>query len=98
VLELDKVRCEEFGDCLNENFTVAAQSSGFILKLSEVRPLGPRSGTDREPFSVTFLGPGGLRLPQAIYKLNHPRLGEMEIFLVQIAADRDSSSFEAVFN
>ena len=98
MLELDKVRCEEFATCLDEDFVVAAPGGDFFLKLSEARPLGARPGTDREPFSVIFLGPGGLRLPQAIYKLNHPKLGEMEIFLVQIAADRDSSSFEAVFN
>jgi hypothetical protein len=30
--------------------------------------------------------------------LRHASLGEMEIFLVQAAADQSGSSFEAVFN
>jgi hypothetical protein len=52
----------------------------------------------REPFAVTFLGPAGLRLPQQIYKMRNPTLGEMEIFLVPVGADKTSSAFEAVFN
>jgi hypothetical protein len=30
--------------------------------------------------------------------MRHPQLGEMSIFLVQVAADPTSSTFEAVFN
>jgi hypothetical protein len=30
--------------------------------------------------------------------MRNPQLGEMEVFLVQIAGDQTSSTFEAVFN
>jgi len=30
--------------------------------------------------------------------MRHAHLGEMEIFLVQVAADQNSSTLEAVFN
>jgi hypothetical protein len=30
--------------------------------------------------------------------MRHPELGEMEVFLVQVAADKGSSTLEAVFN
>jgi hypothetical protein len=53
---------------------------------------------ERQPFALTFRGSPQLRLRQGRYKLSHAQLGEMEIFLVQIAADQTSSRFEAVFN
>src|SRR3977135_3956783 len=98
MLELDKVECARFAACLNQDFEVVFSDGTLPLKLSEARPLGVRPGSIREPFALTFLGRAGLRLPQGIYKIRHATLGEMEIFLVQLAADPTGSTFEAVFN
>jgi uncharacterized protein DUF6916 len=98
MLELDKVECEQFAACLNQDFEVVFTDGTLPLKLSEARPLGARPESLREPFALTFIGPAELRLPQGIYKMRHATLGEMEIFLVQVAADQSSSAFEAVFN
>lgn len=98
MLDLAEVRCEQFTACLNQDFDIVFADGTLALKLSEVRPLGKRPESIREPFALTFLCPRPLRLPQGIYKMTNAQLGEMEIFLVQIAADQTSSSFEAVFN
>jgi hypothetical protein len=98
MLDLATVRCEQFAACLNQDFEVAFPDGTLSLKLSEARPLGVRPESVREPFSLTFLGPANLRLPQGIYKMRNATLGEMEIFLVQLGADQASSTFEAVFN
>lgn len=98
MLDLAKVRCEEFAACLNQDFEIVFTDGTLPLKLSEVRPLGVRPESIREPFALTFAGPAGLRLPQGIYQMRHATLGEMEIFLVQVAADQTSSTIEAVFN
>jgi len=98
MLELDKARCEQFTACLNQDFEVVFPDGTLPLKLSEARPLGVRPESIREPFALTFLGRAGLRLPQGIYKMRNAALGEMEIFLVQVAADPSGSAFEAVFN
>jgi hypothetical protein len=98
MLELDKVECEQFAACLNQDFEIVFPDGRLTVKLSEARPLGTRPESVREPFAVTFLGPAGLRLPQQIYKMRNPTLGEMEIFLVPVGADKTSSAFEAVFN
>jgi hypothetical protein len=45
-----------------------------------------------------FRAPAEHRLPQGIYTLIHPELGELEIFLVPIRADKDGFYLEAVFN
>ena len=98
MLQLDKVRSEQFAGCLNQDFAIILSDGALLLQLSEVRPLGKRPESLRDPFALTFLGRPGLRLPQAIYKMRNMQMGEMEIFLVQVAADQISSTFEAVFN
>ena len=98
MLELDKVTCEQFSACLNQDFEIVFTDGTLPVKLSEARPWGVRAESIREPFSLAFVVDRALRLPQGTYKMRHPQLGEMEIFLVQVAADRTSSTFEAVFN
>jgi uncharacterized protein DUF6916 len=98
MLDLATVRCEEFAACLNQDFEVVFPDGTLPVKLSEARPLGTRPESNREPFALTFHGAAKLRLPQGIYKMRNATLGEMEIFLVQIASDETSSAFEAVFN
>jgi hypothetical protein len=98
MLDLATVRCEEFTACLDQDFEIVFADGVLPLKLSEARPLGVRPESIREPFALTFVLSRPLRFPQGIYKLRHATLGEMEVFLVQIAADQTSSSFEAVFN
>src|SRR5437763_15002923 len=98
MLELDKVECAQFAACLNQDFEIAFPDGVLPVKLSEARPLGVRPESIREPFSLTFVARRPLRSPQGIYKVRNPQLGEMEIFLVQVAADANNSTFEAVFN
>jgi len=98
MLDLAKVQCAEFAACVNQDFEIVTSAGTVVLRLIQARPLGATSGAAREPFALTFGGPAELRLPQAIYKMSNAQLGEMEIFIVQIAADQTSSTFEAVFN
>jgi len=98
MLDLATVRCEEFAACLDQDFEVVFSDGTLPVKLTEARPLGSRPESIREPFALTFVAGRPLRLPQGTYKMRHPNLGEMEIFLVQLAADATSSTFEAVFN
>jgi hypothetical protein len=98
MLNLAEVRCEQFAASLNQDFEIVFPDGTLSLKLSEARPLGSRPESLREPFALTFLASRRLRLPQGIYKMRNAQLGEMEIFLVQVAAEQTSSTFEAVFN
>ena len=52
----------------------------------------------REPFSITFRGASGLRIPQAIYRVEHPELGAMEIFITQVGDGPKGSEFESIFS
>jgi hypothetical protein len=98
MLDLASVCCAQFAACLNQDFEIVFSDGTLPLKLTEARPLGVRPESIREPFALTFVAGQPLRLPQGVYKLRNPALGEMEIFLVQVAVDKTSSTFEAVFN
>jgi uncharacterized protein DUF6916 len=68
--------------------------------LQGVRRHEPHPGPRAEPFSVYFRGPRQPVLPQAIYRLEHPVLGTLDLFLVPIGPDPKEGGmvYEAVFN
>ena len=51
----------------------------------------------RQPFSLTFEAPPEPALPQSIYRLEHPQLEAMDIFLVPVARTAAGLHYEAVF-
>jgi hypothetical protein len=66
-----------------------------LVSADAVGDAGP--GVPRAPFSLVFLGPPDHPLGQGTHALQHPALGELEIFLVPIAPDADGRRYEAVF-
>lgn len=98
MLDLAKVQCDDFAPCVNQDFKIATNGAPLVLQLSDARSRERQPGMTRDPFTLTFSGPPALRLPQGIYRMSNATIGEMEIFLVQIAADEISSTVEAVFN
>ena len=59
---------------------------------------GRSAGLDgRQPFSLTFEAPPEPALPQRIYRLEHPQLDALELFLVPVARSDTGLKYEAVF-
>jgi len=52
----------------------------------------------RTPFSLYFQTAAQQVWPQRIYRLQHPALGDVEIFLVPTARNAEGVLYEAVFN
>jgi hypothetical protein len=99
MLDLASVRREEFAACIDQDFEILFPDGTLPIKLSEAKQWGPDQPPNiRQPFTLTFRVARSLRLPQGTYKMRNAELGEMEIFLVQVAADANSSTLEAVFN
>jgi|SRR5437764_11849524 len=99
MLDLATVRLEEFAAYLGQDFEIVFSDGTLPVKLIGAKQWGPDQPPDiRQPFSLTFRVARNLRLPQGIYKMRNAQLGEMELFLVQVAGDANSSTFEAVFN
>jgi len=98
-LPLESLELETFQPLLETTFVLSISGdAGCSLTLIEARSLGHRrADATREPFALTFRGPAGLRIPQAIHPISHPVAGQLEIFLVQVADKPDGSLFEAIF-
>jgi hypothetical protein len=85
-----------FAECLHTNFEVCAAGGPVPLELAEVNQgnFSPRV----ENFSLIFRGPMSPFFPQGMYRLNHQKLGEIDIFLVPMGPNRAAMEYEAVFN
>lgn len=91
----------EFTKNLNTNFRLAVDAPNPIdLKLIAVtpRPSGPTEEAGMERFSAVFSGPPDIFLPQQMYRLTHPEMGEFEIFLTALGQEADGFRYEAVYN
>ena len=92
-----KLNSQTFADHLHSKFKVHLHEAPPLeVELIEVndRPTVP----DGELFSLTFLGPASPLLVQRIHRLEHEKLGQLEIFLTPIGADQRGTSYEAVFH
>lgn len=82
--------------------------SGFTLwlddatqlpaRLVEARAGGEALPGGRQPFSLTFEAPPEPALPQHIYRLQHPQLEALDVFLVPIARTSTGLHYEAIFS
>lgn len=91
-----EIRAATYKEHLNSDFMLPTPNGVFTLKLKQVNVLV--DSERHQNFSLFFHGPQQPFLPQAIYRLEHAALGEMEIFLVPVARVPDGFEYEAVFN
>lgn len=96
-----------FSDHVNSPFTLDVEVEGNPIEvtLTEASPLKPTpkgpgipEAIRDDPFALVFRGPGNVQLAQRLYQITHETLGELQIFLVPIAADEEGRYYEAVFN
>jgi hypothetical protein len=95
---LSQLTHAHFADRLQEAFLIDLGSSTLEVELIAAELLGPvpESGR-RKPFSVVFQGPKEPVLPQQIYRLEHPEMGTLEVFLVPIGPNTKGQRYELVF-
>ena len=99
---LDTLQKESWQALLNQRFEsqISASATGtetIRFELIEVDGLGEKPGAQREPYSLVFRGPATPVLEQGIVPLIHPKLGEIDLFLVPIGPDAQGMCYEAVF-
>jgi hypothetical protein len=91
--DLETLTVGDFAPLRGDRFHVTHdEAAPFDMELVEVTEI-PREPGGRAPFSLEFEGGPTPQVPQRIYRVEHPQLGAMEIFLVPIAESR----YEAVF-
>jgi hypothetical protein len=92
---------EDFTDKVGDTFAISEEGvPALALTLKEANALNPAWGLEgvRPPFSLKFLAADPQVLPQRLYRLQHPRLGEVAIFLVPSGKDAEGVSYHATFN
>ena len=93
MIALETLQSSMFTGLVDHVFKVDA-GSGAELRLGEVKVLGhKRTDAFRDPFSLTFYGASGLRIPQGTYRLECGALGVMEIFIAQTGDGPKGSEF-----
>ena len=92
---------EEFSKHLNTKFRVRAEAPRPVeLELVEVKgwTTRPEEREKMERFSLTFLGPADIYMPQQTYTLEHEQMGALDIFLVPTGRDERGFQYHAIFN
>ena len=90
---------EAFTLVLGERFLMQTPGTGtapHAASLIEAHALG-RDQLGRQAFSLVFEGPAAPVLPQQIYRLEHPAMDAMEMFLVPVGLSTNGVRYEAVF-
>jgi Domain of unknown function (DUF6916) len=96
-MTIEELNSRIFTECLNTSFQIEVPGAEpMTVELFEVEELNYSSRL--EQFSVLFRGPKNPYLPQAIYSLEHPKLGKFPLFIVPIGPDEQGMCYQAVFN
>lgn len=90
-----------FEPLVGSRFTVRLDETDGAVELPaqlvEARAGRGSAPEGRQPFSLTFEAPPEPALPQRIYRIEHPLLDAMDIFLVPVARTAAGLHYEAVF-
>ena len=95
-MDLAAVTLATFEPCVGDTFAIDLPTGAIDLELAEASSAGEWPG-GRQPFRLHFRGPRDPLLPQSIYRLEHAGLGALEIFIVPVARDAESTTYEAIF-
>jgi len=96
---MDLLTLDHFSGCVNETFTAALNEGEIEFVLVEARAIEQRMpNAMRVPFSLLFRNTAVFLFPQQIYQMRHPKIGEVGIFLVPIAREREGFLYQALFN
>jgi len=82
---------------LTIDVSVAGAVQSIVLAVQSIQAL-PTHRLRAEPFSLVLSGPPAPMLPQGSYRVRHPRLGPVELFLVPIARNATATQYEVTFN
>ncbi len=99
---LDTFTIDTFAGREGDTFTIREGDATLPTTLTTATATATATGEPvgdvrRVPFSLVFLGPPGVVLPQRIYRMEHDGIGAFDVFLVTIGPDGTGMRYEAVF-
>lgn len=94
--DLQNLNLASFAEHLQTKFQAHVDDSQSVeLLMTSATDCG--TGPGREQFSIIFRGPLDSLLVQRMYRLEHPQMGTLDLFLVPIKKDADGFYYEAAF-
>lgn len=95
----DRLELATFQPCVGDTFGV--ETGGGLLELTLTEATAGQwqpEGKTAFAFELIFTGPREPILPQAIYRMTHPDLGGVEIFIVPLKSEDEGTTYQAVFS
>jgi hypothetical protein len=94
---LEVLKISDFAEHVNSKFQMHInEATAFEVELVEAK----KHGATESPyqFSLKFAAPLTAPPSQGLYRLEHEKMGELQLFLVPVAKDKEWLYYEAVFN
>ena len=92
---------KDFSALVGQRFRLQAEG-GTIVRAKLIESNAPKTHRGlrfrREPFSIIFDVPDGLELVQGRYRLSHPQITSIELFMVPVDLPAKHNRLEAIFS
>ena len=98
--DLSALTAGNFEPLIGDEFHLSSTGSGddvVVVRLVEVLRQREWPG-HRQPFVLHFGGPSAPVMYQAVYRLSHPALGELECLIGPVMSSASGKTYEAVFS
>lgn len=99
-MDIAALTIQHFAPHLGERFAVDAglpEPLHIVLRDASALTVRGRPGA-RDSFQLLFEGEGPHCLAQLTHRLHHEALGELDLFLVPVAGDGRSFTYQAIFS
>jgi hypothetical protein len=93
----EQLKIDDFSKHLNTKFQIY-RTDDEIFEAELVGVYELRNDDVLQTFAVEFLLSNEFGVEQKIYKIEHPELGTMELFIVPVGKNESGIRFEAIFN
>ena len=99
---IEQLTSTDFSPHVNDKFRIHIEGSDSLeaelLDVKDLEGAAKAKEDQRMPFSIIFQCSHDQPLPQAIYKIEHEKIGALELFLVPIGQDEKGVRYEALFS
>lgn len=96
---LDQLTLEDFQPLLGQTLHLGDGTTRIALELTEARVLKSPSPRAAPAFALILRENDSNRVfGQGLYRLEHPTLGDIDLFVVPVGADTRGMCYEVTFN
>ena len=96
---LDQLKLEDFEPLLGQTLRLGDGNTHIALELAEARALKSPSPRAAPSFALILRENDASRsFGQGLYRLEHPTLGDIDLFVVPVGSDGRGMCYEVTFN